>query len=105
MVCYSHGVVEGIDRSESAEAAYKAEWCLQKIYEQFNNCPIVQSTFFFYDDVNEVVDDVCTNEMVVKLVWHISVIVSFEYKTSHLFQTLYDLILVILYKNQKCIRT
>ena len=30
LVCDSHGVVEGIDRSESTEAAYKAEWCLQK---------------------------------------------------------------------------
>ena len=40
----------------------------KKIYGQFNNFPIVQSTFFFCDDINEVVDDVCTNEMVVKLV-------------------------------------
>ena len=36
--------------------------------DSLNNCPIVESTFFFYDDINEVVDDVCTNEMVVKLV-------------------------------------
>ena len=53
---------KGVTVKNSLNDAYK------KIYGQFNNCPIVQSTFFFYDDINEVVDDVCTNEMVVKLV-------------------------------------